>query len=168
MEVQVAGGEEIAKQTEGKGMAVIRELQNVNAVQTLICFVIYFLGGYLFYSALFAAIGSAVESQQEAQQFMFPVTIPIILSIVLAQFVMKDPNSPLSFWLSVIPFTSPIIMMVRIPFEPPLWQIAVSVLALVGGFLGAVWVSGRIFRVGILMYGKKITWTELMKWVTHK
>lgn len=168
MEMQLAGGEEIAKQTEGKGMALFRELGNVNAVQTIICFVIYFLGGYLFYSALFAAIGSAVESQQEAQQFMFPVTIPIILAIVMAQFVIKDPNSPLSFWLSVIPFTSPIIMMIRIPFEPPLWQIAVSILALIGGFIGAVWISGRIFRVGILMFGKKITWSELIKWVGHK
>jgi ABC-2 type transport system permease protein len=164
----VGGGEELATKAEGKGMSLLRELGNVNAAQTLICFIIYFLGGYLFYSALFAAVGSAVESQQEAQQFMLPITIPIILAIVMAQFVIKEPNSSLSFWLSVIPFTSPIIMMIRIPFEPPFWQLAVSIVALIGGFLGAVWISGRIFRVGILMYGKKITWAELIKWVGHK
>ena len=155
-------------QEGGKGISLLRELGNVNVPLIVACFVIFFLGGYLFYSALFAAVGSAVESQQEAQQFLFPVTIPIIMAIVLAQFVIKDPNGTLSFWLSIIPFTSPIIMMVRIPFEPPFWQIALSVLCLAGGFLGAVWVSGRIFRVGILMYGKKITWAELLKWIGHK
>jgi ABC-2 type transport system permease protein len=155
-------------QEGGKGLSLLRELGNVNIPQIVICFVLFFLGGYLFYSALFAAVGSAVESQQEAQQFLFPVTIPIIMSIVLAQFVIKDPNGSLAFWLSMVPFTSPIIMMVRIPFEPPFWQIVLSVLCLAGGFLGAVWISGRIFRVGILMYGKKITWTELLRWIGHK
>ena len=121
----------------------------------------------MLYSALFAAVGSAVESQQEAQQFMMPVTIPIILSIVLAQFVIKDPHGSLAFWLSVFPLTSPVIMMVRVPFEPPVWQIILSMLMLVAGFLGTTWLAGKVFRVGILMYGKKVTWTEIAKWLKN-
>jgi len=159
--------EKVQQKAESKGMAALSELKNVNIITISICFIIFFLGGYLMYSALFAAIGSAIESQQEAQQFMLPVTIPIILSIILAQFVIKDPNGNLAFWLSVFPLTSPIIMMVRVPFEPPLWQIIVSVAALVLGFLGTVWLAGKIFRVGILMYGKKVTWTELARWLRH-
>ncbi len=166
-EVRMDGQEEIEKKAGKKGLSVLTELKNVNLFEIGICFLVYFLGGYLMYSALFAAVGSAVESQQEAQQFMLPVTIPIILSIMLAQFVIKDPNSNLSFWLSVFPLTSPIIMMVRVPFEPPLWQILLSMATLVAGFLGTVWLAGKIFRVGILMYGKKVTWTELAKWLKH-
>jgi ABC-2 type transport system permease protein len=130
-------------------------------------FLFYFLGGYLLYSALFAAVGAAVDNQQDAQQFMMPITIPIILSIVMAQFIIKDPNSNLAFWFSVIPFTSPIIMMIRIPFEPPLWQIVVSMVSLVIGFLGTTWFAGKIYRVGILMYGKKTSYKELWKWMRY-
>ena len=159
--------EKVQKKAESKGMSALSELKNVNIVTISICFIVFFLGGYLIYSALFAAIGSAIESQQEAQQFMLPVTIPIILSIMLAQFVIKDPNGSLAFWLSIFPLTSPIIMMVRVPFEPPFWQILLSMAALVLGFLGTVWLAGKIFRVGILMYGKKVTWAELAKWLRH-
>lgn len=166
-EIVLDDSQKIQQKVESKGMSVLNQLRNVNIVTVAICFIVFFIGGYLMYSALFAAIGSAIESQQEAQQFMLPVTIPIILSIVLAQFVIKDPNGNLAFWLSVFPLTSPIIMMVRVPFEPPLWQILLSMAALVFGFLGTVWVAGKIFRVGILMYGKKITWAELGKWLRH-
>jgi ABC-2 type transport system permease protein len=161
--------EQIDPSAKGEKLAAIQqELGSVNVIWLVSCFIIYFLGGYLLYSALFAAIGSAVESQQEAQQFSFPVSIPVIFSLVMASHVLNDPNGSLSFWLSVFPFTSPIIMMVRLPFEPPLWQIALSVFCLIGGFLFMVWISGRIFRVGILMYGKKITWSELLKWVRYQ
>jgi ABC-2 type transport system permease protein len=161
------GKPDIETKAESKGMAMISELKNVDILKLSLCFVVYFLGGYLMYSALFAAVGSAVESQQEAQQFMMPVTIPIILSIVLAQFVIKDPHGSLAFWLSVFPLTSPVIMMVRVPFEPPVWQIILSMLMLVAGFLGTTWLAGKVFRVGILMYGKKVTWTEIAKWLKN-
>ena len=161
------GKPDIETKAESKGMAMISELKNVDILKLSVCFIVYFLGGYLLYSALFAAVGSAVESQQEAQQFMMPVTIPIILSIVLAQFVIKDPHGSLAFWLSVLPLTSPVIMMVRVPFEPPVWQIILSMLMLVAGFLGTTWLAGKVFRVGILMYGKKVTWTEIAKWLKN-
>lgn len=166
-EVQADEMQQVQKKAGSKGMNILSELKNVNIVSVAFCFIVFFLGGYLMYSAMFAAIGSAIESQQEAQQFMLPVTIPIILSIVLAQFVIKDPNGSLSFWLSVFPLTSPIIMMVRVPFEPPVWQIILSMAVLILGFIGMVWMAGKIFRTGILMYGKKITWAELGKWLRH-
>lgn len=130
-------------------------------------FLFYFLGGYLLYSALFAAIGSAVESQTESQQFMFPVTIPIILSIVVAMQVAENPDGPLAFWFSIIPFTSPIVMVARIPFGVPAWEFALSVSLLILGFLGTTWLAGRIYRTGILMYGQKVSWAVLWKWLRH-
>lgn len=133
-------------------------------------FLFYFLGGYLLYSALFAAIGSAVDDQTDAQQFMFPVTIPLILSYIVSINVIinGDPNGPLAFWLSMIPLTSPIAMVMRLPFGVPLWQLLLSGTLLVAGFVGATWVAARIYRVGILMYGKKVTYKELSKWMFYK
>jgi len=133
-------------------------------------FLFFFLGGYLLYSAMFAAIGSAVDDQTDAQQFMFPVTIPLILSYVVSINVIinGDPNGPLAFWLSMIPFTSPIAMVMRLPFGVPLWQVLLSGTLLVAGFIGTTWVAARIYRVGILMYGKKVTYKELGKWMFYK
>lgn len=130
-------------------------------------FIFYFLGGYLIYSALFAAVGSAVDNEADTQQFMLPITIPIIFSFVMAQVVINNPESPMSFWLSMIPFTSPIIMMVRIPFGVPYWEIGLSMLLLVIGFITTTWLAGRIYRTGILMYGKKISYKELWKWIRY-
>ncbi|MCB9185990.1 MAG: ABC transporter permease [Flavobacteriales bacterium] len=130
-------------------------------------FLFYFLGGYLIYSALFAAVGSAVDNEADTQQFMLPITIPIIFSFVMAQVVINNPESTMSFWLSMIPFTSPIIMMVRIPFGVPYWEIALSMALLVAGFIATTWLAGRIYRTGILMYGKKITYKELWKWLVY-
>lgn len=128
-------------------------------------FVFYFLGGYLLYGALFAAIGSAVDSETDTQQFMFPITMPLIFAFVMAQSaVISSPNSSISIWLSLIPFTSPVVMMVRIPFGVPMWQLALSALLLILGFLFTVWVASRIYRIGILMYGKKPTYKDLIKW----
>lgn len=133
-------------------------------------FLFYFLGGYLLYSAMFAAIGSAVDDQTDAQQFMFPVTIPLILSYIVSINVIinGDPNGPLAFWLSMIPFTSPIAMVMRLPFGVPAWQLALSGTLLIAGFVGVTWVAARIYRVGILMYGKKVTYGELSKWMFYK
>ena len=132
------------------------------------CFLFYFLGGYLLYSSLFGAIGAAVDSETETQQFMFPITIPIIASMALSQFIIRDPDGPLAFWMSMVPLTSPIIMMVRIPFGVPAWEIALSMTLLVLGFIGTTWLAARIYRVGILMYGKKPTYKELSKWIFYK
>ncbi|RZK92510.1 MAG: ABC transporter permease, partial [Hymenobacter sp.] len=133
-------------------------------------FLFFFLGGYLLYSAMFAAIGSAVDDQTDAQQFMFPVTIPLILSYIVSINVIinGDPNGPLAFWLSMIPFTSPIAMVMRLPFGVPTWQLLLSGALLIAGFVGVTWVAARIYRVGILMYGKKVTYGELSKWMFYK
>jgi ABC-2 type transport system permease protein len=133
-------------------------------------FLFYFLGGYLLYSAMFAAIGSAVDDQTDAQQFMFPVTIPLILSYIVSINVIinGDPNGPLAFWLSMIPLTSPIAMVMRLPFGVPTWQLLLSGVLLIAGFVGVTWVAARIYRVGILMYGKKVTYKELSKWMFYK
>jgi ABC-2 type transport system permease protein len=134
-----------------------------------IVFVFYFLGGYLLYGALFAAVGSAVDSQQEAQQFQFPVTIPLLIGYLgLFLFILRDPHGSVSFWLSIIPFTSPVAMVGRIAFGVPGWQLALSVVLLIGGFLLTTWIAGRIYRVGILMTGTKVSYKVLAKWFMMK
>lgn len=148
---------------------VMRSLRNINIPYTIGCFLFYFLFGYLLYSAIFAAVGSAVDSETETQQFILPVTLPLVFTFMLAQSVIiNNPDSTLSVWLSMIPFTSPIAMMIRLQFGVPVWQLVVSMGLLVGGFLLTVWVAGRIYRVGILMYGKKASYKELAKWFMYK
>ncbi|MFM7019424.1 MAG: ABC transporter permease [Aquirufa sp.] len=147
---------------------VTKVLESTNIPLILLSFLFYFFVGYLLYSSLFAAIGSAVESPTEAQQFTFIVMIPIILSFLLAQYTMQDPDSTIAFWASMIPFTSPINMMVRLPYGVPVWELAVSMVLLVLDFLACSWLSARIYRVGILMYGKKVTWKELAKWLFYQ
>lgn len=132
-------------------------------------FLFYFLAGYLIYSALFAAVGSAVDNETETQQFMLPITLPLIFTFIIGMnFIVNSPDSSLSFWLSMIPFTSPIAMMIRIPFGVPLWELLVSMALLVGGFIFTTWVASRIYRVGILMYGKKTSYKEIAKWFMYK
>lgn len=132
------------------------------------CFLFYFIGGYLLYSSMFAAVGSAIDTQEDAQQFMFPIMLPIILSIMVMLSAIKSPEGPIAFWFSIIPFTSPVVMMARIPFGVPIWQIALSMSLIVITFVGMVWVSGKIYRTGILMYGKKPSWKEIGKWLMYK
>lgn len=144
------------------------DFKNIDIVSILLCFLFYFLTGYLMYSAMFAAVGSAVDNEADTQQFMLPITIPLIFSFVIAQNVIQDPQSSMAFWFSIIPFTSPIIMMVRLPFGVPPWEIALSMSLLVLGFICTTWLAARIYRTGILMYGKKITWKELGKWLFYK
>ncbi len=148
-------------------------IESVNWMVIISCFLFYFLGGYLFYASLFAAIGSVInEDPQEAQQLMLPITMPILFSFVILESVLSNPGSPLAVWTSIIPFTSPIIMMGRIPFgvpgTVPYWQLAASMLSLVGGFILTTWFAGKIYRTGILMYGKKASWKEMIKWSFRK
>lgn len=132
-------------------------------------FLFYFLGGYLIYSALFAAVGSAVDNETETQQFMLPITLPLIFTFIIGMnVIVNNPDSSLSFWLSMIPFTSPIAMIIRIPFGVPAWELALSMALLIGGFIFTTWVAARIYRVGILMYGKKTSYRELAKWFMYK
>ena len=143
-------------------------LGSVNMPLLVGAFIFYFLGGYLLYGALFAAIGAAVDSEADTQQFMLPITIPLILAFTMAQAVVTNPESSQAFWLSVIPFTSPVIMMVRIAYGVPVFDLIVSMLMLILGFLGTTWLSAKIYRTGILMYGKKASYKELWKWLFYK
>ncbi|MDY0102789.1 MAG: ABC transporter permease [Lentimicrobium sp.] len=170
---RIPGGSEATEtlKTEedpGSMNKMIEAIQSINYGVMIFSFLFYFLGGYLLYGAMFAAIGAAVDNETDTQQFMMPVTIPLILAIVMAQFVINNPEGPIAFWFSMIPFTSPIIMMVRIPFGVPGWEIALSMALLVITFVGAVWMAGRIYRTGILMYGKKVSWSEMWKWLFYK
>ncbi|SEW24085.1 ABC transporter permease [Chitinophaga arvensicola] len=146
---------------------------SINWALLVPCFLLYFLGGYLFYSSLYAAIGSlANEDASDIQQLTIPVTVPIIIGIMIMMKAVQDPGSPLAVWGSIIPFTSPMVMMARLPYgvpgTVPYWQLILSFVCLIGGFMGTTWVAGRIYRTGILMYGKKITLKEAMKWVVRK
>ena len=147
---------------------ISRLTEGINLVQIFISFIFYFLAGYLMYSALFAAVGSAVDAEADTQQFVLPITIPLILSFILIQPIMENPDGPLAFWMSIIPFTSPVIMMVRLPFGVANWELALSVGILIFSFILTTWFAGKIYRTGILMYGKKASYKELLKWLTYK
>jgi len=130
-------------------------------------FIFYFITGYLLYASIFAAIGSAVDNETETQQFMLPVTIPIILALMVAIGTMQNPESSLSFWFSMIPLTSPIVMVARLPFGVPFWQLALSMALMIVTFMAFVWMAAKIYRTGILMYGKKTSWKEMWKWLRY-
>ncbi|MBP6397749.1 MAG: ABC transporter permease [Saprospiraceae bacterium] len=147
----------------------LKELSSINWALILPVFVIFFLGGYFIYSSLFAAVGSAVgDDLGDSQQLMMPLTIPVILAMVMIPAVFTNPNGPLAVFGSMFPLFSPIIMPARLPFEPPMWQIILSIFFLVAGVIFFTWVAARIYRVGILMYGKKVTFKELGKWMFYK
>ena len=158
--------------TEGVAMAndanmflkITEGLQSIPIGLLLFCFLFYFLGGYLMYASLFAAIGSVSEDQQEAQQLVFPVMMPIILGFVMLTKAIQDPSSGLALFGSLFPLTSPIVMLGRIPFGVPWEQLILSMALLILFFLFCTWLAGRIYRTGILMYGKKGSWKEMMKW----
>lgn len=159
----------MTKGTGGAAEQFFKAADTINFPYIIGTFLFYFLGGYLLYSALFAAVGSAVDNETETQQFMLPITLPLIFTFILGMnVIVNNPDSSLSFWLSVIPFTSPIAMMIRIPFGVPVWQLILSMFMLVVGFVFTTWVASRIYRVGILMYGKKVTYKELAKWFNYK
>jgi ABC-2 type transport system permease protein len=142
-------------------------VMNLNWPLILLSFVFYFITGYLLYASVFAAIGSAVDNETETQQFMLPVTIPIIIGLLVAMGTMQNPESSIAFWFSMIPLTSPIVMMARIPFGVPYWQLAVSMALMVVTFIAFVWMAAKVYRTGILMYGKKTSWKELWKWLRY-
>ncbi|WP_316835319.1 ABC transporter permease [Pedobacter nutrimenti] len=157
-----------AANTPGIGN-IQKSLANLELTKIISVFIFFFIGGYLFYSALYAAIGSAVDSETETQQFMFPVMMPLLFGYILSlSVVTNDPYGPMAFWLSIIPFTSPIAMMVRLPYGVPDWQLMLSMGLMVIGFVATVWVASRIYRVGILMYGKKASFKEMIKWFAYK
>lgn len=147
---------------------IMSAVNSINFPLLIGAFLFYFIGGYLLYAALFAAIGAAVDGESDTQQFMLPVTIPLILSIIVSQSILQNPDSSLAFWFSIIPFTSPVVMMVRIPFGVAAWELGLSMVFMVAGFIFTTWLAGRIYRTGILMYGKKVTWKELGKWLFYK
>ena len=154
---------------EPSGMEVVMStLGNLNLGQILLSFLVYFIFGYLLYASLFAAIGSAVENEGDSTQLQLPVTIPLMLGFFIAIYAFKAPDSALVFWGSMIPFTSPIVMLSRIPFGVPTWELLVSMLVLVATFLVCAWASAKIYKVGILMYGKKSTFKDLWKWLKQK
>ncbi|MDD2490742.1 MAG: ABC transporter permease [Bacteroidales bacterium] len=186
------GGESLSSATEmtqsmagpqGENMATITEaisadstpfqeimsaLGSVNFVEVILTFLAYFILGYLLYAALFAAVGSAVDNEADTQQLILPVTIPLIIGLFLMMHTFQHPGSSLSFWGSIIPFTSPMVMMARIPFgDVPMWELALSLGLLLGTFLFMTFVSAKIYRVGILMYGKKPNWKEIVKWLKY-
>ena len=128
-------------------------------------FLIYFLGGYLLYAAMFAAVGSAVDNVQDAQQFQTPITMPIIIGFVVMIFAMNEPHAQLSVWCSMIPFTSPIVMMARLPFDVPMWELVLSIVILAASFVFMVWAAAKIYRIGIFMHGRKPSYKELWQWI---
>lgn len=162
-----------AMQMAQKGMGsdiqmYIKELWNLPIATILISFIVYFIGGYFLYSSFYASIGAAVDNETDSQQFLLPIIMPLILGVYIGFFtVINDPHGTVATVFSMIPLTSPIVMMMRIPFGVPWWQIAISMTLLFGTFLGVVWFASKIYRVGILMYGKKPTWKELFKWLKY-
>lgn len=148
---------------------ILRSISEISWSSILFYFLFYFIGGYLIYGSLFAAVGSAVDSPAEAQQFMFPISIPMMISyFALFTFILENPHGNISFWFSIIPFTSPIAMMGRIGFGVPTWQLVLSMFLLICGFLFTTWCAGRIYRVGILMHGTKVGYKVLIKWFMQK
>jgi len=123
--------------------------------------------GYLFYATMYAAVGSLVDNNTDSQQFTLPITVPLIIALISSFYIVNNPDSSISVWLSMIPFTSPIAMMVRVPFGIPIWQTVVSIVILAISFVGMTWLAAKIYRTGILMYGKKLTYKEVWKWLKH-
>lgn len=170
--IESTGDEEVKEAMQAQSLQTPELLKNMSQIpftKIALVFLFYFLGGYLLYGALFAAVGSAVESIQESQQFQFPITLPLLIGYLgLFMFILRDPHGTVSFWLSIIPFTSPVAMVGRIAFDVPDWQLALSMVLLVGGFIFTTWIAGRIYRVGILMTGTKVNYKVLAKWFMTK
>ena len=163
------GAMEAAAALQQGGGAATALATDVSYLAMLFGYLLLFVvGGYLLYSAMFAAVGSAVDNAQDAAQLQTPIMIPIILAVIVEMSVLNDPNSPLAFWFSLIPFTSPVVMMARIPYGIPTWEIVLSLVLLYAAFVGMVWLSAKIYRVGIFMYGKKPTLREMFRWIRYK
>lgn len=142
-------------------------VKSINFKNIIICFFIYFIGGYMLYASVFAAIGAAVDNETDSQQFILPFTIPMIAALAASSLIIDNPDGTIAFWFSIIPFTSPITMLMRLPFDVPFWELALSVSLLIATFIFMTWISAKIYRTGVLMYGKKITYKELFKWLRY-
>lgn len=149
-------------------MQVMEMISNLNIPLILFCFVFYFLAGYLLYSSLMGAIGAAVDNDEDSQQMIFPVTFPLILSIMVLFSIARNPEGSVAFWFSIIPFTSPVVMLARVPYGVPTWELLLSMFLLVLTVVGAIAAAAKIYRVGLLMYGKKVNLKELIKWLRYK
>ena len=146
----------------------LKELWELPIATMIMAFIVYFIGGYFLYSSFYAAIGAAVDNETDSQQFLLPIMLPLILGVYIGFFtVINDPHGTVATTFSMIPLTSPIVMLMRIPFGVPIWQIVLSVVILFATFIGFVWFAAKIYRVGILMYGKKPTWKEMYKWLKY-
>lgn len=154
--------------SESEVSAIFKSIKEIDFGVMIFSFLFYFIFGYLMYSALFAAIGGAVDNDADTQQFMLPITIPLILSIVLVSNITTNPEGPIAFWFSMIPLTSPVVMMVRIPFGVPWTEVLLSASILIGTFIFTTWLAGKIYKTGILLYGKKVTYMDLYKWIRNK
>jgi ABC-2 type transport system permease protein len=148
--------------------AIMNSVMSINWLELIVYFVLYFIGGYILYASIFAMFASAVDSEEDTSQYLTPVTLLIMFAFFAGFYSVSNPDGPLAFWTSLIPFTSPIVMMVRIPFGIPFWEILSSLVLLYGTFILISIFAGKIYRVGILMYGKKPSFKEMMKWVTYK
>ena len=174
----ILGSEIDAAQVASRGMMaaeedtmifdIINTIHAINFPYIIGCFIFYFLFGYLLYAAMFAAIGSAVDKESDTQQFMFPVSIPLIAAIIVLIRALDNPDGSIAFWFSIIPLTSPIVMMARVPFNIPIWELALSMTILIASFVLMTWLASRIYRTGILMYGKKPSLRELFKWISYR
>ncbi len=167
------GGMDMAEMTESmaeeEGMgAVLSTLKDIDWVQMILAFIIYFALGYLLYASFFAAIGSAVENEADTNQLQMPVTVPLLLAFFIAIYAFNAPDSPIVWWGSMIPFTSPIVMLARIPFGVPMWELVLSIVLLLATFAACGWASAKIYKIGILMFGKKTTFKDLWKWLKQK
>ena len=152
-------------------MYILDLIERINFPMLIGMFIFYFLGGYLLYAALFASIGAAVDNETDTQQFMMPVTVPLIFAIIVGQFAIQNPTGPASVWFSIIPLTSPIVMMLRVAIgigPDEIWQLFLSMAILIASFVGTTYLAAKIYRTGILMYGKKVSYKELFKWMFHK
>ena len=154
--------------SDGFREVLLSAANSINFIVIILSFIFYFIGGYLLYAALFAAIGSAADSETDTQQFILPITIPLIIGLAVMINAIQNPDGALAFWFSIIPFTSPIVMMARIPFGVPYWEVFLSMSLLVLAFLGTTWLAAKIYRTGILMYGKKVSYGEIWKWIRYK
>ena len=159
--------DQIAAAVAGDGDGFLQALKEVDYVQILGCFIVYFVLGYLLYSSMFAAVGAAVDNEADTQQLVLPVTMPLIVGLFIMLHTFQYPDSSLSFWGSMIPFTSPMVMMARIAYGVPAWELALSIAVLAVTFVAMAYLSGKIYRVGILMYGKKPGWKEIWKWLKY-
>ena len=154
--------------TLAKAKLYFQEIMSLPLLSMLMYFIIYFIGGYFLYSSVYAAIGAAVDNETDSQQFMFPVIMPLMLAVYIGFFtVINEPHGTVATIFSMVPFTSPIVMLMRIPFGVPIYQIILSIIILFGTFIGMVWLASKIYRIGILSYGRKPTWKELFKWLKY-